>query len=283
MIRGATRGDLPAVHALFDRWAAAVDEPRIGRETIELEWARPGFDPARDHWLDERDGAVAGYATLKPGGGVVARGAVADLLPLVAARARERGEAELETIVTTRATEVVDALEAAGWERLRDVHRMWLDLAADEPEPRFPDDIRVRAYAAADAERLHAFLELAYSQNNERIEPFDEWLQFMTRPPDFEPPFWHLAEAGDELAGCALTWAPGDGRGWIKDLAVHPGHRRRGLGEALLHHAHAAYRAARATTVGLKVDADNPTQAGRLYARLGYVTDRVYAILTTRP
>ena len=68
----------------------------------------------------------------------------------------------------------------------------------------------------------------------------------------------------------------------MKDLAVHPEHRRRGLGEALLHHAARTYRAAGVTKVGLKVDSDNPTGAPRLYERLGYRTDRVYAILELR-
>ena len=67
-------------------------------------------------------------------------------------------------------------------------------------------------------------------------------------------------------------------KGWLKDLAVHPEHRRRGLGEAMNGVAAAAYHAAGVERMGLKVDADNPTGAPRLYQRLGYERDRVYVV-----
>jgi ribosomal protein S18 acetylase RimI-like enzyme len=283
VIRPATPADLQAVHGLFTRWSEQFDEPLLLVQLLESEWNMPGFDPARDHWLAERDGVVVGYAALKVGGGVAARGEISGLLPLVEDRARERGDEELEAITTTLAEELVDAYSAAGWERRRDVYRMWRELAGDDVEPRLPGDVTVRTYAADDARPLHAFLTLAYAQNNERVAPFEPWLHFMTAEPDFGPPFWHLAESRGELVGCALTWAPYEGKGWVKDLAVHPEHRRRGLGEALLHQAHRAYRGAGVSRVGLKVDGDNPTRALRLYERLGYVTDRTYAIFTKRP
>jgi ribosomal protein S18 acetylase RimI-like enzyme len=283
MIRTASPADLHAVHALLNRWAEQTDEPSFPLGLLESEWATPGFDTQRDHWLDEADGETVGYAALKPGGGVTARGGVTELLPLVETRARERGDDELEAIATTRAEDVIAAYSAAGWERPRDVYRMWLQLAEPSPEPRFPPDVSVRTYRDADARPLHAFLTLAYAQNNERVDAFEPWLHFMTAEPSFDPAYWHLAESGGELVACALTWALHEGRGWIKDLAVHPEHRRRGLGEALLHRAHEAYRAAGAGRVGLKVDSDNPTGAPRLYERLGYVTDRTYAIFTKRP
>jgi ribosomal protein S18 acetylase RimI-like enzyme len=206
-------------------------------------------------------------------------GEAGELAPLVAARARERGDPRLEAILTTDDEQGLETYRAAGWQRVRDVHRMWLDLVDELPEPSFPADVSVRPYAGADAHDLHAFLELAYAQNHERIEPFEQWLHFMTGHGDFEPACWHLAESGGSLAGCCLTWAPYENGGWVKDLAVHPAHRRRGLGEALLHHAARAYREAGVTRVGLKVESDNPTGAPRLYERLGYRTDRVYAIL----
>jgi ribosomal protein S18 acetylase RimI-like enzyme len=283
VIRTASPADLRAVHGLFNRWAERTDERPFAAGLLESEWATPGFDAHCDHWLDERDGDVVGYGALKVGGGVSARGEVAELLPLVEARARERGDEELEAITTTRADDLVAAFAAAGWERPRDVHRMWLELGDALPEPRFAPGVGVRTYRDADAQPLHAFLTLAYAQNNERVDPFEPWLHFMTAGPDFDAAYWHLAESEAELVACALTWAPHEGAGWVKDLAVHPEHRRRGLGEALLHRAHETYRAAGASRVGLKVDSDNPTGAPRLYERLGYVTDRKYAIFTKRP
>lgn len=283
MSRLATPLDLDAVHALFVRWAEDVDEPALPYEALQAEWRAPGFDPARDHWVEVEDGEVVGYAALKANGGVVARGRRAELLPLVVERAGERGDVLLETILTTRDEDGLDALLAAGFRRVRDVHRMFVELGDDLPLPSFPPEIAVRPYEDADARPLHAFVELAYAQNNERIEPFEPWLHFMTDHGEFDPALWHLAETEGEIVACCLTWAPFEERGWIKDLAVHPGHRRRGLGEALLQHAHHAYRARGVDRVGLKVDSDNPTAAGRLYERLGYRTDRVYAVLEREP
>jgi GNAT superfamily N-acetyltransferase len=284
MIRAAGPADLERVHALILRWSEAVDEPEFMAEVIRREWEAPGFDAERDHWLLERNGEVVGYATLKPGGDVSARGESAELLPLVATRARERGDERLETILTTRDTVGLAAFEAAGWTRERDVLRMWLDLAQEPPAPVFPADVHVRPYGAEDARRVHTFLGLAFAANNERVEPFAQWLHFMTGDGDFDPAFWHLAEGEDgELAGCCLTWGADPTGGWVKDLAVHPSRRRQGLGEALLHHAARHYRDAGVHRVGLKVDSDNPTGAPRLYERLGYETDRTYAILSKRP
>jgi ribosomal protein S18 acetylase RimI-like enzyme len=283
MIRPAAVTDLDAVHALFVRWAESVDEPPLPYEALQSEWRAPGFDAARDHWLDVGDAEVVGYAALTANSTVVARGERAGLLPLVVERARERGDGLLEAILTTRDEAGLETYLAAGFRRVRDVHRMFLELGDDLPTPSFPPDVAVRAYEDADARPLHAFVEVAYAQNNERILPFEQWLHFMTEHGDFDPSLWHLAEADAGVVACCLTWAPFEQRGWIKDLAVHPGHRRRGLGEALLHHAHRAYRDRGIERVGLKVDSDNPTAAGRLYERLGYRTDRVYAVLEREP
>lgn len=283
MIRPATPLDLDAVHGLFVRWAEDVDEPPFPYEALQSEWRSPGFDPARDHWLEVDGGEVIGYAALTANSNVVARGERAGLLPLVVDRARERGDTLLEAVLTTRDEDGLDAYLAAGFRRVRDVHRMFLELGHELPAPNVPPRVSVRPYNDADARLLHSFVELAYAQNNERIQPFEPWLHFMTGHGDFDPALWHLAEADGELVACCLTWAPFERRGWVKDLAVHPEHRRRGLGEALLHHAHRAYRDRDVDRVGLKVDSDNPTAAGRLYERLGYRTDRVYAVLEREP
>jgi mycothiol synthase len=62
-----------------------------------------------------------------------------------------------------------------------------------------------------------------------------------------------------------LTWK----EGWIKDLAVAPAARGRGLGELLLRHAFARLFERGVQRVGLKVDAANPTSALQLYERVG--------------
>jgi ribosomal protein S18 acetylase RimI-like enzyme len=66
--------------------------------------------------------------------------------------------------------------------------------------------------------------------------------------------------------------------GFVKDLAVRPAFRGRGLGEALLRAVFAEFARRRIARVRLKVDADNPTGAVRLYRRVGMDELRRYAV-----
>jgi mycothiol synthase len=59
------------------------------------------------------------------------------------------------------------------------------------------------------------------------------------------------------------------GEGWVKNLAVLRGHRKSGIGGALLRTAFAAYAAKGRTAAGLGVDLTNPTGAYQLYTGVG--------------
>jgi ribosomal protein S18 acetylase RimI-like enzyme len=66
--------------------------------------------------------------------------------------------------------------------------------------------------------------------------------------------------------------------GFVKDLAVRPAYRGRGLGEALLRAVFAEFARRGVARVRLKVDAGNPTGAVRLYRRVGMDELRRYAV-----
>ena len=121
-------------------------------------------------------------------------------------------------------------------------------------------------------------LEEAFAGNQETIPAFEDWRARMTGDPSFEPAVWFLAEAGDGLAGVSLCWP----EGFVKDLAVHPAWRRRGLGEALLRQALGELFHRGVRVVALKVDSGNPTGAIRLYERVGMRVDRRYRIYERR-
>ena len=59
------------------------------------------------------------------------------------------------------------------------------------------------------------------------------------------------------------------GIGWIRTLGVRPPWRKRGLGEALLHHSFGEYYRRGMKTIGLGVNANNPSGAPRLYQKVG--------------
>ena len=161
---------------------------------------------------------------------------------------------------------------------------MWRLLDGDLPEPQWPSGVRVRAYDAADAERVHAFLDEAYAGWDREyvVLPHDEWVAFMTDHDEFDPAFWFLAERDGELVACALHWKPSQGGGWVKDLVVRSDERGAGLGKALLQTGFLEYARCGTARVGLKVDASNPTGAPQLYERVGFVTDRRYEIWLKR-
>ncbi len=94
--------------------------------------------------------------------------------------------------------------------------------------------------------------------------PYDEWLAWWTTDEEWDPSAWFVAESGGELAAAALCWTTG----FVKDLAVHPAQRRRGIGRALLAHVAEEFRRRGAPAISLKVDATN-LPALRLYESIG--------------
>ena len=96
--------------------------------------------------------------------------------------------------------------------------------------------------------------------------PFDEWWPSRSGDPEFDPSLIFLVhDANGQLAGTAFCWT----RNFVRDFAVHPDHRQRGIGEALLLAVFAAFRARGATHVDLKTEPADSPAALRLYRRLG--------------
>ena len=77
-----------------------------------------------------------------------------------------------------------------------------------------------------------------------------------------------IAWDGNEIAGFSLNRF-GKGIGWVGTLAVRRPWRKKGLGLALLRHSFGEFYKRGMTTIGLGVDASNPTGATRLYQRAG--------------
>jgi ribosomal protein S18 acetylase RimI-like enzyme len=150
---------------------------------------------------------------------------------------------------------------------------MEIRLDGSTPPPDWPSGVAVRtADVDADARAVHALLELAFHGSPDEERPYDAWLAWWTRDPEFDPSAWFLAEEDGTLAGVALCWSSG----FLKDLAIRPTHRRRGIGRALLLHVFDQFRSRGTPAVSLKVDAANPTGAVRLYEAAGMrVADRL--------
>jgi ribosomal protein S18 acetylase RimI-like enzyme len=277
-VRPVSAGDLPAMLDLL----AARERRTLGlAETTEARLRDHLALPGTDAWVAIGHGAVVGYASLDAAQELeLVAGDDADaaaLLEQIVTRARERG---FRTLALTAAPEDA-SLRAqavrAGFAHERTTLRMWRPLTALDP-PVWADGVSVRTYAAGDAPAVKALLDRGYGGWDEThvARPLDDWVAFMTDHDEFDPGLWFLVERDGALVACALHWREHQGRGWLKDLVVDERERGRGLGSALVRHGLRVYADRGAERVGLKVDDSNPTGAPRLYASLGFETDRRY-------
>ena len=151
---------------------------------------------------------------------------------------------------------------------------MEIELEGESREPSWPDGFRVRTFALDEAPRVKELLDAAYAAEPDfRLRPLAAWRRFMLEDSSFEAESWFVVEAPDgSLAGAALNWK----EAYVKDLVVHPAHRRRGLGEALMLHTFAHFKARGEPKVALKTDSRNTSQAWRFYEHLGMRKTRTY-------
>ncbi len=280
-VRTATAADLDDVLALLSaRDQTAFGEIEIQRRYLEHDLAQT----ATDCLVSTGTRHVTGYATLddaRDASVAATDDPTADeLLAAVEERARERGFDHVTCTAVPEDTILWQLLERCEFARERDVLRMWRRLDTDLTAPSWPDGIKVRAFTSADGERVHELLDAIYAgwDPDYVVRNHDDWLAFMTALDDFDPALWFLCERDDALVACALHWRPNNGDGWVKDIAVRENERGRGLGTALLRHAFREYSARGANRVGLKVDANNPTGALRLYESVGFSVDRTYRV-----
>jgi ribosomal protein S18 acetylase RimI-like enzyme len=131
--------------------------------------------------------------------------------------------------------------------------------------PTWPTGVELRTLADADAARAHQLLVLAYAEGGGTVPQFETWWATLTGDSEFDPKFCFLVRnSAGQLIALAQCWTSA----FVKDLVVHPGHRRQGLGKALLLHVFAAFKVRSATTVTLKVQAANAV-AMQLYGHVG--------------
>lgn len=178
-----------------------------------------------------------------------------------------------------RANEAAGALlRRHGYEAVRRIFEMTIDLPDEPPAPARPPGLRSRAFVPQADDRAtfeaveDAFRDL-WGRTPGTLEQFVE----RTTAPGFDPELWRLAVDGDEIAGVALARVVG-GEGWVDSLGVRRPWRRRGLGLALLRDAFRLLHDRGVRRVGLSVDAESETGAPNLYLRAGMAVKRSYLL-----
>ena len=138
-------------------------------------------------------------------------------------------------------------------------------LSADMQAPVWPSNTRRLALPVADPRTLHTILADAYATGFGQVPAFEEWWSTLNEDAEFDPALFMIAATDDgEPIGLVQGWTSA----FIKDLAVVPSWRRKGVGEALLLSIFHAYHLRGASFVDLKVVKDNAV-AIDLYRRLG--------------
>ncbi|WP_433827292.1 GNAT family N-acetyltransferase [Actinoplanes sp. CA-015351] len=297
VLRRPTLGDAGAILAMVHASdVAAVGEPDFTLDEVHEELTGPHTDMSRDSWLAiEPGGSVAGWAYprnptgkardfvevyVHPETGLPAQ---RPLLRLLMARTAERAAELGHEVYTVRAAAIpseiayIAALADAGFVFVKQHARMQMPLAGvphEAPPP--PPGVVVRPVRAGDEgemRRFHGVVEEAFRDSDHRAPGFEDWREQFLAESGVDFGEWFVAEVDGVLAGALQSGGSGgddaNDEGWVKSLAVLRAYRRRGVGEALLRRAFAAYAAGGRTKAGLGVDLANPTDAASLYRKAG--------------
>lgn len=133
-------------------------------------------------------------------------------------------------------------------------------------ERRWPDWAKLVPFSATLAPKAHALLLECYRSGYGSVPAeFDTWWAETRHDPEFDAGLCFCVMQDEHLVGFELCWTSA----FIKDLVVLPFVRHHGVGEALLRHAFATFKARGFAEVALKVHRDN-SMANRLYRRVGF-------------
>ena len=292
-LRPVKWSDLEAVTQLIYDVCAADGDPIVAVTSEELkhQWETPGFDLERDAFLVETsDGRIVGYeeffnehehARLQTDGYVhpefKGRGVGTSLLRVLEQRAREETalaqpgvRITLHSTIDNRDPDSHQLHQTEGYQPLRYHWRMEIVLDGAPPEPNFPEGIELRPFIKGehDAPVWQAQNEAWRDHWGSHDVTLEEWKRSRFDDPEFDPTLWQIAWDGDEVAGFSLNRYR-MGIGWIRTLGVRRPWRKRGLGEALLLQSFGEFYKRGTRTIGLGVDAQNPTGATRLYQKVG--------------
>jgi mycothiol synthase len=303
-LRTARWTDLQPVTQLILDVCTADGDPTVAvtSEELEREWKSPGFELEKDAWVVETaDGHIVGYeeftnrhahASLMGDGYVHpddhGLGIGTTLLRALEARARaemELAEPDLRVFIRNgmMAGDMVSRQmhETEGYRPIRFSWHMEIKLDTAPRFPALPAGIELRPYVREEHDRaVFEAHEEAFSDHwGHTPGTFERWQHNISGREDLDPSLWFIAWDGPsgQIAGYSLCRYR-MGNGWVGTLGVRRAWRKRGLGEALLLHSFGEFYTRGMKTIGLGVDAQNPTGATRLYKKAGMYVAAEYVI-----
>jgi mycothiol synthase len=279
LVRNAREDDVDAAAEVLNEhsrrlYGTADTTPAELRE----DWTAPEVDFPDNVLVAELEGRLVGYADVFPRGESAwldVRGTDAmaydPLLEAIARRADALGRDNVRGWAPEIDRDLHDAYERAGFRPFRHSFRMEIELGGALPAPDWPEGFTVRPFREGDERAAWETQQDSFADTwGFTHEPFETWAHWFLGE-YFQPAHWFFVETGGEVVAIALCRQPESepGLGWVNILGVRPAYRRRGLAIALLQHVFEHFARLGLKTVGLGVDAENPTGAVRLYERAG--------------
>ncbi|QGH70632.1 GNAT family N-acetyltransferase [Pseudactinotalea sp. HY158] len=262
------------------------------QEMVEALAPSSTFDPARQTWGRWSGGSLVAFATVAVRDhprhdGINAadidsgvhpdlrgRGISSALLELAEPVAIELATARLPAVplvLTAVASSTdqpsIDLLVDHDYSAVRYFFEMSHDLSGEASE-----DSRTREFTPADSEATRLAHNDAFRTHwGSGPASAEKWNQFMTSA-GFRPDLSRIVERDGEVLAYGMVSSTVPGEAYLELVGTRAAAQGNGLGRAVLNSVVAAVRAAGGfTTLGLDVDADNPSGAGKFYGSAGFV------------
>ena len=276
--RPASRDDLQAVTDLYCAYEQAVrGAPDTDPDDVAADWDFSGFDMTTSTLVLEQGDRVVGYAVLMPDGEADSCAAPerrgGNVERRLLAWLEEQGSARrlrLEHYVADVDESLSALVRSRGWQPERHFWRMRRELDGPLPEPGWPDGAGVRDHVRPeDDAAVHALISTSFREiGGQHERTFAQWRSAMLDTPRFDAGLCLVVHLDGRLAAAAISQSLGD-YGFVRQLAVAPEQRGRGIAQALLHELFRRHRERGLPATVLGVDAANPTGALRLYESAG--------------
>ncbi len=127
-------------------------------------------------------------------------------------------------------------------------------------------DISIRSYVETDEPAVVALWRLC-----ELTRPWNDPHKDIARKLTVQRELFRVAVVGGQVVGTVMAGYDGH-RGWVNYLAVHPGHRKSGVGRRLMLDVERLLQAMGCPKLNLQVRGDNATALG-FYEAIGYGRD----------
>lgn len=303
ILRHPQSDEAASIQAVLDACETAdTGEPRRHETDVANEWRSPRCHPEADWWVAvAADGAIGavGFVWPETVTDLTAdhyvhpehrgRGLGDTMLDVIQARAAELhrrvdGAPPERLIVWSEDSDVTRraSLNRRGFVAVRQYYEMAINLGPRLPTAVWPAGIAVTALRSGrDAQTVYRADQEAFVEHH-LYEPvdYDEWRLYQLEAASANPALWRLAWDGDELAGFAVSFETDRGA-VIDDLAVRKQWRGRGIAHALLLASFAALRDRGQKVARLYVDAQNVTNAVRVYEAAGMHVARRFDVMET--